>query len=168
MGIKEDFNTAKRLAKSGEYEAAIAVLKKHKDNPKIAALIKQLQGRLKAEKPKRKRPVWQRVAIGIGMLSIVILFACGAMYIVTNWDYWHGGKERLEKQFSAISVCSYVEVYSDISSCDENKLLDIYGTAVDYCYQQYGEIPIGVKQATEQWIQCLLNEDVIFEILTKD
>lgn len=167
MSIKEDYQRAKGLAKDGEFEAAHAILKKHKGaNKQIDTIIAQLEGRLTI---KKKRPLWQTITL----YATVTVVICGAIFgglrLYSYWQYQaRGGAAYYDKLFSAISVCSYIEVYTEIESCDHEKLLDLYSTAVNYCYQKYGEIPTGVKQVRDQWIDCLLKEDVVFLILTED
>jgi len=158
MSIKDDYNAAKALAKAGKYQQAIDILKPYKSNKQIAALINQLESRL----PTKKRPAWQWI-VGVVAIPIIII---AALYIGINWNWWFGDEQAYyDKLFSAIEVCVYVEVYTEIESCNYEEMLEIYGAEVDYCYSLHGEIPTGIKSATEQWIQCLLDNDVAFIIL---
>lgn len=71
--IKADFTKAQKHIKAGQYSQAIAILKPHKDHPRIAALLADLESKHKTS-PSR----WLGIALR-GLLIVAISIVAGGV-----------------------------------------------------------------------------------------
>ena len=148
--IKTDFARSQKFIKAGQYAQAIAILKPHKEHPRIAALIADLEA-------KHKSP-------GIGIVGIVlwILLVIVVGVIAGAAGYVIGGQQiKAEYEISDTFEDTFVDSCSantDVSIAECTDLIRYqwryYQADVIDCYGLIND----VADLTEaQFLQCIAN-----------
>lgn len=145
--LKTDFARAQKFIKAEQYAQAITILQPHKEHPRIAALIDDLEA-----KRKPKGGIWI-TAIWVTVVIIVAVIAGAAGYAL--------GESRTSSQYEMPSAMelTFVElcvVNTDVSATDCMELIQH-----DWIYYRadtvacYGLIQDVADLTNEQFLECI-------------
>lgn len=145
--LKADFARAQKFVKAGQYAQAITILKPHKDHPRIAALITDLET--------RRKPSTNGI-----VTTILWLIAIVAVAIITGLVSYTFGVRQTKEEYEIPS--SFLDTFVDVctantdisvSDCAElirshwryyqSEVLDCYGLIDD------------ASATVDQFLQCI-------------
>lgn len=84
--IKTDFARAQKFIKAEQYSQAITILQPHKDHPRIAALIADLEAKRKPKGERWMTIIWITIVVIVAAIAVAVGYSVGVRQIREEYE----------------------------------------------------------------------------------